>query len=403
MQLNLITFSSVLAKQETNAIKEAHKELIQALEAYFTVNIYLQQQIEELPKVGLNVAFIATGGTESLLTKRYDELPHPLILLTDGKANSLAASMEISSWVRDKGDKCKILHGSFQLIINQLKAIATLSMMKCKRIGVIGEPSNWLVASNVDYEKARERWGVEYVDIPLCKAETYYKETNEEESSLIAQTFLNNSQACIEPSLKEICKAAKLYLAIKRIVQEEKLDALTIQCFSLISSLGTTGCLALSLLNDDGIIAGCEGDLQTIFTMLLVKQATGKDTFMANPAHIDIENNEIIFAHCTIGLKQTTNYIIRSHFESLSGVAVQGLLPEGDITIVKIGGKNLDKSCVLEGRIIENQNDSRKCRTQIRIALDSKTSSVSYFLNESIGNHHVILQGHHAELLKTIL
>ena len=53
----------------------------------------------------------------------------------------------------------------------------------------------------------------------------------------------------------------RLYRAIKRIVEEEKLSALTLSCFKLIEQTGTTGCLALSLLNDDGIIAGCEGDL----------------------------------------------------------------------------------------------------------------------------------------------
>ena len=35
------------------------------------------------------------------------------------------------------------------------------------RIGVIGTPSSWLIASNVDYLLAKRRWGVEYTDIAL--------------------------------------------------------------------------------------------------------------------------------------------------------------------------------------------------------------------------------------------
>ena len=72
----------------------------------------------------------------------------------------------------------------------------------------------------------------------------------------------------------------RLYRAIKKVCEEEKLEALTLSCFKLIEQIDTTGCLALSLLNDDGIMAGCEGDLQSIFTLLAVKSLTGKDGFI---------------------------------------------------------------------------------------------------------------------------
>ncbi len=93
----------------------------------------------------------------------------------------------------------------------------------------------------------------------------------------------------------------RLYRAIKKVCEEEKLEALTLSCFKLIEQIDTTGCLALSLLNDDGIMAGCEGDLQSIFTLLVVKSLTGKDGFMANPSMINTRTNELILAHCTIG------------------------------------------------------------------------------------------------------
>ncbi len=80
---------------------------------------------------------------------------------------------------------------------------------------------------------------------------------------------------------EDMIKAMRLYRAIKRIVEEERLSAITLSCFRLIDQTGTTGCLALALLNDEGIIAGCEGDLQSVFTMLAVKVLTGKNFFMA--------------------------------------------------------------------------------------------------------------------------
>ena len=87
-------------------------------------------------------------------------------------------------------------------------------------------------------------------------------------------------------------------------------------CFKLIERTGTTGCLALAMLNVEGIIAGCEGDLQSVFTLLVAKALTGKVGFMANPSMINARNNEIILAHCTIGMKQTERYIIRNRTQS---------------------------------------------------------------------------------------
>ena len=76
---------------------------------------------------------------------------------------------------------------------------------------------------------------------------------------------------------------------------------------------------------------------------LAVKALTGKEGFMANPSTINTRTNELILAHCTIGLKQTERYIIRNHFETEKGIAIQGLLPTGDVTIVKCGGECLDE------------------------------------------------------------
>ncbi|MEG2515080.1 MAG: fucose isomerase, partial [Bacteroidaceae bacterium] len=95
-------------------------------------------------------------------------------------------------------------------------------------------------------------------------------------------------------------------------------------------------------MNNQGILAGCEGDLQSIFTTLMVKAITGQTSFMASPSSIIEKNNEIILSHCTIATDLTETYIIRNHFESGIGIAIQGLFAPGDDTIVRCGGECLD-------------------------------------------------------------
>lgn len=49
------------------------------------------------------------------------------------------------------------------------------------RIGVIGTPSSWLIASNVDYLLAKRRWGVEYTDVSLDRIYEYYNQITDDE------------------------------------------------------------------------------------------------------------------------------------------------------------------------------------------------------------------------------
>ena len=170
--------------------------------------------------------------------------------------------------------------------------------------------------------------------------------------------------------------------------------------YLLIKQLKTTGCLALSLLNNEGIPAGCEGDLQAIMTMLMAKAVTGQPSFMGNPSFIDTKRNELLLAHCTIATKMVNDFIIRDHFETQSGIAIQGMMHEGDVTLFKCGSECLDEYYLAEGYLTENTNLSTSCRTQFKIKLNKP---VSYFLTNPLGNHHILLQGNHAAELQEFM
>lgn len=402
MVINLITFASLLHKQAS--VRSSHEIVLAELEKYFTVRVVDYQQMNSLTPDDFSILFIATGGVERLVIQHFEQLPRPTILLADGMQNSLAAALEISSWLRTRGMRSEILHGELTEIIKRLLVMYNNFKAQCKlngsRIGVIGTPSSWLISSNVDYLLAKRRWGIEYTDIPLERVTEYFNNISDDEVGNACAELAEKALACREASPEDMLKAMKIYKALKRIVEEEKLAALTLSCFKLIESTGTSGCLALSLLNDEGIIAGCEGDLQSIFTMLITKTLTGQAAFMANPSMINARTNEIILAHCTIGLKQTEQFILRSHFETDMSIGIQGLLPLGDVTIVKCGGECLDEYYLTTGRLTENTNYINMCRTQVRIKLDSPAS---YFLKNPLGNHHILVHGNYKTLFDEFL
>ena len=225
-----------------------------------------------------NVDFVmvATGGVENLFKSIWStDLLKTTTLIADGRNNSLAASLEILTYLTENGREGRIIHGTNEEIIND---IANSQLFSGTRIGVFGNPSDWLIASGVDYDYLREHFGIETVFIDLKR-------------------LINEIGASAKT---DILGADKTYSAIKKICQEERLDAMTIRCFDIVKACNTTSCLALAKLNDEGIVAGCEGDMQTLMTMLLAKKLLNEPAFMANPSILTDETS--MFAHCTVPL-----------------------------------------------------------------------------------------------------
>lgn len=402
MNLYLIIFTAGTYKVEQ--VYEKHKDLFVELEKHFTLHLVNYTDSESIPSHEYKMAFIASGGVENAVVRFFSILPYPITLLTDGLNNSLAAALEISAWIQSRDMKVKIIHGLVPDMVNQVllhhQAFAAKRSLKKKRIGVIGTPASWLVASHVDYLLAGQRWGVTYTDISIETVEKAFHEITEDEIGPEASLFAHRAKGIQEATPEELLRAMRLYKAIRRVCKEENLDALTLSCFSLIQSLKTTGCLALSLLNDEGIPAGCEGDLQSIMTLLMVKELIGKPGFMANPSFVDLDRNEVLLAHCSIPTKMAEEFIIRNHFETESGIAIQGIVHPGEVTLFKCGGECLDEYYLSSGHCIENTNMVTCCRTQLKVRLDKPAD---YFLHNPLGNHHILIQGNYTDLIQEFM
>ncbi len=403
MKLNLITFASSLATRES--IFTDHHELLDAIKEKYDVQYIFPEELGKPLPEGATMVLVGSGGVEEMVKANIDHLPPYVVLIADGLKNSLAASLEILSWMRQNDRHGRVLHGPTGFIMQGIDDYATahdaISRLKGKRVGVIGKPSGWLIASNVDYAAMRNRWGVEMVDVPLDEVVKGYEAIPDSEVQDITDEFINKAVGMKEPSRDEVVKAMRLYRSVKGIVERYRLDAFTLNCFDLIPTTHTTGCVALALLNQEGIPAGCEGDEQTLLTMLAVQAVTGEMTFMANPSKIlDNAAHEMVFAHCTIAPAMTDRYIVRDHYESLSGVAVEGIFDPMEMTIIKCGGAAMERYFISKAQLLECTTNPNMCRTQLHLRLDE---SLDYFLERSIGNHHVIVRGNHVEKLTTIL
>ena len=360
-------------------------------------------EILEIEKV---YYFIVTGGTEAqvldLQTIRDAKFENEeIVLLAYESNNSLAASMELLARFNQIGKMGRIVYlPATETTENQTANIQNLNgkeQLKGSRIGEVGVPSDWLVASSPSVKTVKENWDADVIPIEMTELKSLFSEITDTDCKDNFNELTKNSQEIVEPTNKDIINNIKVYLAMKKLILKYDLDAVSLRCFDLVLDLGTTGCFALSRLNDEGIIAGCEGDMVSTIGMLLVYKKTGKIPWMANPSRLDIQNNSLTLAHCTVPISIVDNYIIRSHFESGIGVGIQGTFPKGDVTIFRIGGNDLDKIWLAKGKIVSTSNDENLCRTQIEVKLSSNFN-VADLLSNPLGNHLIIVPGIFKEL-----
>ena len=393
MKINLIRYANSL-DPAAPYLKDSEQFLEDINNELFEDDLELVEGIEDPI---YSIIFIETGGSEQKFILDVDKLKQPIILLSNCKNNSLPACFEIKTYLESKEKECVLLFGEEANIANSIKHISKIMQAKHSiehaTLGVIGKPSDWLIASTVNYEEAKKRYGVTLIDI---------------ESSELKEE-INKGMLTSIPRLEELQNsgydkdtlngALLIYSGLKRIIEKYKLNGFSLRCFDLIEEYKNTACLAFAILNEEGYIATCEGDVPSMLSMLLIKEATNQPSFQANPSKIDIKESNILFAHCTIPFNMLQKYELMTHFESGLGIGVRGTLDKNRITIFKIAPNLKDALCVT-GNIKENLTLPNYCRTQILVNLER--DELFEFLKESFGNHVLIAYNDIAEDILTL-
>lgn len=409
MKINLILFSSELHDKPN--ILEARSYLLDNLRAFCDINIInagnytsiIEPSDKDYTPNALTVLFIASGGTEEMFLNLFPFIKQPVIILSDGYHNSFAAACEISTWLEDNNIEHAVINvpteidkNYFSELNNQLQDIYQNILiqhkLKGEKIGLIGGSSSWLIASQVDKNKIAEKYNITFIDIKNTElSELYFSIKNENKDYSNNPLLLKYRNLLAKDRTEEdLINAIIVYYALKKICATYSLNALTIKCFDLIKLCNVTSCLALAILNDEGIVAGCEGDIPSLITMLLIQKGGGLG-FLVNSTSADRRNLTMDFSHCSVPLSMTENFKLTSHFESSLSIGIKGVLPLGKYSLVKLAGQNLDKHIFCTGSVISIPTTPMRCRTQVRFKFNS-TEDFDAFMASRVGNHVILFK-----------
>ena len=222
-------------------------------------------------------------------------------------------------------------------------------------------------------DQVRARLGVEMVPIAEGRYDEVLATVDPAAAEAQAQRWLNEAERTVEPSREDVVRAARASVALHRLVSEQQVQGLCVGTCMRWLPRGFP-CLGFSRLNDRGIPAACDGDMDCLLTMLLMQYAFHRPGFLGNAAGVDTARNAFHLAHCSAPLRMegpagpAAPYLLRRHAEVRGGAVPEVHYRIGQtVTFTKL--IHLHTLLVFTGKIIEvpevPAGTERGCRTEI--------------------------------------
>lgn len=182
-----------------------------------------------------------------------------------------------------------------------LRTFAAAAHAKTKlrraRVGLVGYTSMGIYTGTFDHLFMRTKIGPEIVQSDsyslICRAE------RQDAVALLSGEQRFQELGVFERGLsrESIQKSAGLYSALKGHCAEAELDAINVKCqYEFSKEYGAVPCVALSALADDGVVAGCEGDILCTVSQLILHLLTGQPAAYGDT--INHSGNVIKFSSC---------------------------------------------------------------------------------------------------------
>jgi len=214
-----------------------------------------------------------------------------------------------------------------------LEMVATASRLKQSTLLVLGRNAYQGTAFKDDvFGKLGTRLkfvdGKEYVDV-------YNQTPPNDEVLRLARQAIQEAKEFKEVNQEDVVHAARHYFAAKRLLAQHGADGLTSNCLGLCRQVGTP-CLGFSRLMDEGVAAGCESDIGSAMTMMLIHSLLGRPGYMADPL-VDTARNLFANAHCNCPTrldgfdKPREKYVLRAHHGGGHWVSLQVLWRIGQV------------------------------------------------------------------------
>jgi L-fucose isomerase-like protein len=400
--IGLATIFSPYELGSADNARTLHKKAAETL-TNTGLGIFLGDALVDSDEVGLQVArefsrqeldaicvLYATYANDTFATSIIEQSDLPVIVwgTNEFDTGSIAGAQQLSAVLSETGRYYKLVFGNIddERVIREVSRIARVSAAKRKlrqsRVGVLGyQRIGGQTQAAFDEIELHQKLGGRIVGVSTQLFHTLMEQADEKEARRFWQE-VSKGVGRISVNDQQILEGVKAYMALNRIVQEKKLNAIAIEDWFDIIGIPNLG---FSLLNEVGIPAGCEADVHSTLTLYLLAMLTGRPSFHGELLGILEEEDALLIAHYGAGppsLAISRDQISLEPDRSPTGrgVSVVYQIKPGRVTVASLtgrrgtyrmliaAGENIEARHVFHGGIVANVRFGVPCRTALEKA-----------------------------------
>lgn len=224
----------------------------------------------------------------------------------------------------------------FNITIKALKAIKALENARVAQIGKLADGHiNHTIDPRDIYEnlKVNVTRDFEVEDVMALGEEISSVEVDKEYDKLIKNIRIGKA------SDDKIKYSVRMFLAIKKIAAENNYSAIAFSCWpKLMPKKEMVGCLVNSMLNSVGIPGGCEADVLSTISMMVLKALTNRPVATMDLPKFDQNDDSLLLWHCgsaPIEMANNRGCICDRHYFAEYDESIKNCAPITDIIFKK--------------------------------------------------------------------
>lgn len=280
-------------------------------------------------------------------------------------------------------------------IYKMSKAASVAKKLKRAKIGVVGYNCPGMIDATFNEIEIRSL-GPEVVHLSLADLVDRSAAVDEKKAATDAERLIAKVGKVVEPTMREIVDAVKVYYALREIAEAHELDAVAVRCWpELREQRKMLPCYGLSRLSDEGIMGVDESDVTGGITQLVAYWLTDIPAFNGDLSAIFPEENAIQLWHCGAAATKLASgwhdIHLRNHAQVHVSVEVEFPLKPGRVTLAKLTRPIAGKYSMLiaTGDVLQVSPRTRGNPANIRLDV-----SVEKFVSAMVENgveHHIIM------------
>ena len=305
-----------------------------------------------------------------------------------------------------------LLANSENHLIELLKIALAPRILEGKKALIFGRQMD---STSVPYMAVNEndiyqRTGMRLQFRPIQELVDRLPSASESEARAEMERWKKDATEIVETTDDAMLNCCRLYVLLKRIVNEEQLDGVSIDCLSF--TFGNTvvlphPCLSFTRLRDDGYSVPCEADVSGMLSSMLLEEIAKRPSYTANISEVKEEKSTVILRHCVAPLKvmgydaPAAPYRLRD-YHGMGGATAEVRFPIGIEITFGVLSKSLSEFILWPGRVIDRVRDTdapsfpggnSPMRKYCTNHLEAKIYDKDSFLQSIGGVHHFMVTG----------